>query len=50
MVSLMENRKPSVAPYIVAAAVIAATIWTVAGAPHDSLKTVKQYAGHVAAP
>jgi hypothetical protein len=42
----MENRKPSAAPYLVAAVAIAAVIWTTMGAPQDGLKTVKQqYAG-----
>ncbi len=49
----MANRKPSAALYIMAAIAIAAIIWTTIGAPHVSLKTVKQkhqYAGRVAVP
>jgi hypothetical protein len=46
----MENRKPGAASYVMAAVVIAAAIWTTMGAPHDSFKTVKQYAGRIAAP
>jgi len=53
LVSRMANRKPSAALYIMAAIAIAAIIWTTIGAPHVSLKTVKQkhqYAGRVAVP
>jgi len=49
----VENRKPRAVPTIVAAVAIAAAIWSTIGAPHDSLKTVKQkqqYAGRVAVP
>jgi hypothetical protein len=47
----MDNRNPSVAPYIVTAIAIAATIWTTIGTPHGGMKTVKQqYAGRTAAP
>jgi hypothetical protein len=47
----MENRKPSAAPYVLAAVAIAAVIWTTMGAPHHGLKTVKQqYAGRVVVP
>jgi hypothetical protein len=46
----MDSRKPNAAPYILAAVAIAATIWTAMGVPHDSPRTVKQYAGRVAVP
>jgi hypothetical protein len=50
-VGLMENRKPSATPYLLAAVAIAAVIWTTMGAPHHSPKTVKQqYAGRVVVP
>jgi hypothetical protein len=50
-VGLMENRKPSATPYLLAAVAIAVVIWTTMGAPHHSLKTVKQqYAGRVVVP
>ena len=47
----MENRKPGATPYLLAAVAIAAVIWATMGAPHHSLKTVKQqYAGRVVVP
>jgi hypothetical protein len=46
----MDRGKPTAIPYIMAAVAIAAAIWITMGVPHDSLKTVKQYAGRVVVP
>jgi hypothetical protein len=43
-VGVVDNRQPKAAPYLAAALVIAAAVWTVMGSPHSPKPVTQQLA------